>query len=368
MIGTGVAVLVSLSWLAFAEPAQGQSAGAPPARTGQQIYETICVTCHGPDGRSQTEMAKAIPLPDFTDCAFANREPDGDWLAVAHYGGPARGFSPLMPPWLGTLSSQELQLAVSHVRTFCTDQRWPRGELNLPRPLVTEKAFPEDESVFTFRAATDSPGSTQTAAIYERRFGPVNQIEIVVPFATNERAPGEGSDVGLGDIAVAVKRTLAHSLASGRIVSVAGEVVIPTGSERKGLGSGTVVFEPFVAFGQLFPRDAFLQAQGGVEIPASGDHDVEAFWRVAVGKSLTQPRFGRTWTPMVELLAARAVADEASVAWDVVPQMQVTLSTRQHIMLSAGVRVPVNARDARSTTVLAYLLWDWYDGGFFSGW
>src|SRR5690606_13839418 len=72
---------------------------AQPARSGQEVYETICIACHGPDGRGGTEMAKTIPLPDFTDCSFASREPDDDWLAVAHYGGPARGFSPLMPPW-----------------------------------------------------------------------------------------------------------------------------------------------------------------------------------------------------------------------------------------------------------------------------
>ena len=52
-----------------------------------------------------------------------------------------------MAPWGGTYSEEELRLAVQHLRTFCADRRWPRGELNLPRPLVTAKAFPEDEMV-----------------------------------------------------------------------------------------------------------------------------------------------------------------------------------------------------------------------------
>ncbi len=32
-------------------------------------------------------------------------------------------------------------------------------------------------------------------------------------------------------------------------------------------------------------------------------------------------------------------------------------------MINVGVRVPVNERDARSTQVLTYFLWDWFDGG-----
>jgi hypothetical protein len=48
--------------------------------------------------------------------------------------------------------------------------------------------------------------------------------------------------------------------------------------------------------------------------------------------------------------------------------MQVTLSTRQHIMANAGVRIPVNQREGRSTQAMVYLLWDWFDGGFLTGW
>jgi len=54
--------------------------------------------------------------------------------------------------------------------------------------------------------------------------------------------------------------------------------------------------------------------------------------------------------------------------WDLVPQLQVSLSRRQHIMVSAGVRVPINGRNERGSTFLSYLLWDWFDGGFFDGW
>ena len=70
----------------------------------------------------------------------------------------------------------------------------------------------------------------------------------------------------------------------------------------------------------------------------------------------------------MELLGARELEDGAVAAWDLVPQLQVTLSTRQHIMINAGVRIPLNKRQERGNEFVAYLLWDWFDGGFFSGW
>ena len=54
--------------------------------------------------------------------------------------------------------------------------------------------------------------------------------------------------------------------------------------------------------------------------------------------------------------------------WDVVPQMQVSLSKLQHVLIAGGVRVPLTQRDERKPQVLFYFLWDWFDGGLFSFW
>jgi mono/diheme cytochrome c family protein len=355
---------------ALLAPAQESEAGqAPPQpRTGRQVYEQVCIACHGPDGRAgvNLELEKIKKPPDFTDCSFANREPDRGFVAVAHNGGPARGFSALMAPWGGTFSEEEIGLAVSHIRTFCKDDRWPRGELNLPLALVTGKAFPEDEAVMK---VTTKSGSVVTKVVYERRFGPLNQWEIALPI-TSVDPEDSGAATGVGDIALGYKRTLAHSLPRGNIFSVSTEVILPTGSEDKDLGGGVAVFEPFVTFGQLLPHNAFIQAQAGFGIPmTSGDgHDNEAFWRVAVGQSFEQGRFGRYWSPMLEILAARSLVDNATTEWDLLPGMQVTLNTRQHVRVAGGVRFPVNDADVRGKSVIFYLLWDWFEGGFFQGW
>jgi hypothetical protein len=160
-----------------------------------------------------------------------------------------------------------------------------------------------------------------------------------------------------------------HDVERGQIFSVAGEVTLPTGRESSGLGKGRTLVEPFIAFGQVLPADGFLQVQSGVEFQLSGG-DKEAFWRAAAGKTFLSGRYGRAWTPMVEVIGARELATGEEALWDVVPQMQVTLSRRQHIMISGGVRVPVNERhaDGRGAALLTYFLWDWFDGGLFTGW
>jgi mono/diheme cytochrome c family protein len=346
------------------------AAGEPPARAGPALYAAACATCHGPDGTGapRERVGFDLPLPDFTDCSFASREADADWFAVVHQGGPVRAFEPMMPAFGDALTGEEIQRILDHTRSFCRSAAWPRGELNLPRALVTEKAYPEDEAVLTSMFDASGTGLLMNEVVYERRFGARSHLEVAVPFGARETETGTWSG-GIGDVAVGVKRVLSHSLARGSIVSVIGEAILPTGNQDEGFGKGVTVFEPSVAVGQLLSSDAFLQFQSGFELATDRDRaGHEAFWRTVAGRSFTQGRFGRTWSPMVELLGSRELAGGRNARWDVLPQMQVTLNTRQHIMLNAGVRIPVGAREGRPVRVMVYLLWDWFDGGFFEGW
>ncbi len=367
-----VAIWTLLLALSSSGQAQSRAPVAQAPRTGASLYAAACANCHGPDGAG-APAANALlptPVPDFTDCNFASREPDADWGAIIHAGGPVRAFDRMMPAFGDALSAEEIQAILDHVRSLCGKDTWPRGELNLPRALVTEKAYPEDEAVWTTSVVVDGPGAVVNEIVYEKRFGPRNQIELKVPFAANEIGPGEWR-FGAGDIALGFKRALVHSVRRGTIFSAAAEIIAPTGDESAGAGAGVTRFEPFVSFGQMLPAGSFVQAQAGVEVPFDRERaEREAFWRVAAGATWAQGPlgFGRAWTPMVELLAARALEDEARTAWDVVPQVQVTLNTRQHVMLNVGVRVPVSERAGRPTRLMVYVLWDWFDGGLFDGW
>ena len=337
---------------------------------GRRLYRAACAACHGLDGRGQPRATVGFdtPLPDFTDCAFTTPEPDVDWIAITHRGGPARAFDRRMPAFGEALTEDQIQQTISYIRSLCADRSWPRGELNLPRPLVTEKAFPENEAVFsTTIVGGDSP-AVENELLYEQRLGSRAQFEVAVPIAFQKDVTGAWQK-GLGDAAFAFKQVLFHSLPSGTIVSAAAEVIFPTGKETRGLGSGTTVFEPFVAIGQVLPSDAFVQFQGGFEIPWNRDTlETEGFWRTAIGKSFVEDRFGRAWTPIVEIVGARSLEGGEGAQWDIMPQMQVTLSRRQHIMVNAGVRIPLTNRSERDTQILTYLLWDWFDGGLFDGW
>jgi len=282
----------------------------------------------------------------------------------------------MMPAFGEALTEDQLLRALSHVRTFCADKRWPRGELNLPLALFTEKAFPEDEVVWRTGVAAEGAGEVANRFVFEKRLGARHQLEVIVPTAWREGVadpePGGSSSShwsgGLGDVAVGAKRVLFHSLERGSILSLAGEVILPTGDEEEGFGKGVTIFEPFVAYGQILPRDAFLQFQGGLELPLESDLTEEAFWRLALGRTWSVGGWGRAVSPMVELLGARELASGEDVLWDAVPQAQVTLSTRQHVRANLGLRIPLNQTADRDTQVVVYLLWDWFDGSLLDGW
>jgi len=356
--------VAALAWLWWVAPVWAAT-DAP----GAQLFQQACAACHGVDGRGAPRALVGfdLPLPDFTDCNAYAREPDSDWHAVILRGGPARGFHRMMPSFSEALTPEQVDDLVAHLRGFCRDDSWPRGDLNLPRAMFTEKAYPEDEAVLTSGIALEGAGAITNELVYEKRFGALTQIEVAVPFAYQDGPSPAGWQLGLGEVAVAVKRVLLHSLRSGSILSISGELGLPTGDVRRGFGLGTATFAPSFMFGQLWQAVGFLQAQAGVELPF---HTVEkeAFVQAAVGRTFNQSEgLGRGWTPMVELIATRAFSSGASIAWDLAPQCQVTLSRRQHIMASAGVRVPVDNPGA-STALYLYVLWDFFDGGLLEGW
>lgn len=364
--------LVLLILLVCAAAVTAKEQTAP--RTGQEIYLSSCVVCHGVDGRGSTQSMVGFdnPLPDFTDSSFISREPRQDWVTIARMGGPVRAFSTIMPSFKGLLTIEETHRVVDYLHTFNRDDRWPAGELNLPRPLVTGKAYPEDEAVFEAAGDLEGPGAVSSKFTYEKRVGPRSQVELVVPYGWNNGGSQDlqqGWYSGLGDIVLAAKRAMYHSGKRGTIFSAAAEFILPTGDERRGFGKGTVVFEPNLTFGQIFAADFFLQSQAGMEIPFDSEKGaVEAFFRVALGRSFNFSEGGRTFSPMVEILAGKELEEGAAVSWDILPQMQVTLSKRQHIRLNFGVLFPLTEASTRSTQFLVYLLWDWFDGGFFEGW
>jgi mono/diheme cytochrome c family protein len=362
-------------WLSLsATPLFGQNPAQPALQldTGKHIYKAACAACHGQDGRGTPKAIRGFEaprtFPDFTQCGQTTPETNIAWEDTIVHGGPARGFSEIMPAFGEALTEEQIGKVIKYLRSLCRNPRWPRGELNLPRALVTEKAYPENEAVISTAVNANGTPGISLDLIHEQRFGEKNQIEIAVPL--NFEDQNHTWYGGVGDTVFGVKRTFFSSLRTGSIFALQGEISVPTGNKARGFGSGTTAFETFASFGQLFPTNTFIQFQTGAGLPV--DTEVEprsVFWHTAVGQTFAANHgLGRMWSPMVEFLGERELATGAKTNWDILPEMQVTLSRRQHIRLNLGVQVPANNTRGRPVQVLFYVLWDWADGRLNEGW
>jgi hypothetical protein len=273
-----------------------------------------------------------------------------------------------MPAFGDALSDAQIESVIKYLWTLCDNAAWPRGDLNFPRAFFTEKAFPESETVWTTGVATGGPGSVGNTLVYEHRIKERSQYEVAIPLNFQQGEQGGSWDRGLGDVEVAVRRAFYASLDHTLIVAAGGAVTLPTGKENLGLGEGVTIWEPFAMFGKGIGANGFVQMHGGAEFPSdTAKKPREMYLRGVYGYTYAVDHgFGRAWTPMAEIVTARESGGDLEM--DLVPQLQVSLSKLQHILLSVGVSVPVTEREGRHPQFLTYFLWDWFDGGLFQYW
>lgn len=354
----------------------------PDVENGEKVYKGGCTACHGADGKgapeSYTVFQRADTWPDFTACDQTTPEPNGNWKAAIVHGGPSRGLSQIMPAFGDLLTDAQIDDVIWYMRGFCKNKHhFPLGELNLPRALVTEKAFPENELVVSSAASAKGKPAWTTDVIDERTvIDARTQLETDVPVnyavldASAGGGPGGGWTEGVGDITIGLKRELFSSLRTGSILSVQGGILLPTGDSRRGFGAGTTQFEPFAAFDQLFRTNTFVQTELGADLPVDTSVAPRSmFYRAAVGQALAPDHMlGRLFSPMVEFLGVRDFKPGASTDWDVLPEMQITVSRRQHVRVGFGYRAPFTNTDGRTPQAVFYFLWDRADGKIWDGW
>jgi mono/diheme cytochrome c family protein len=77
------------------------------------IFNTLCIACHGPDGRGTLVRPAMPPIPDFTS---------RDWQTSRSSSRLAssilEGKGTLMPPWNGKLTPEQARDLVLYVRSF----------------------------------------------------------------------------------------------------------------------------------------------------------------------------------------------------------------------------------------------------------
>jgi hypothetical protein len=327
----------------------------PAPATIPEMWGAWCARCHADDGSGKVNEPTVTVVPmDFTDCKVTSAEPDADWERAIAKGGPGVGLSPQMPGFEDSLTPEQITAFVSHMRGFCKETGWPSGNANFPRPILTEKAFPEDELVILPAIAhypeESAPSITEGVlkAVYERRIGKRSMFEIGVPLVTTNAFLERTS--GLGDIDVAIKHAI-HA-AGSRIVSLGVEVSLPTGDRFEKHGAGTVLLEPFLSAGTML-RDWYLQTQLKAEFSTdkakAGHHVV---YNTYLGRDTSGAP--NTWTIGVELNG-----EDDLVA--LTPQVRKGLTGTGALAASVGMMVPLNKREEQGVRWVGYLLWEYLE-------
>jgi hypothetical protein len=198
--------------------------------------------------------------------------------------------------------------------------------------------------------------------------GSRTQWELQLPISVREMpagGPANWTGVQMGDVSLAIKRAVAHSETA--ILSLGGEITFPTGDRTRGFGDGTLKYEPFMLAAVTGPANTFMQVHAGAEIPVRRSvTSTERFARGAVGTTIFIG--GRAFSPIAEGLFWHNSASPSPRNFDWIPQMQVTLSRRQHILGSVGYRMPLLNKNLRNRSLVAYIIWDWFDGPLLGGW
>lgn len=345
-------LLSATLWLTLTSSSYAQTP-APPT-TVPEMWSAWCARCHAPDGSGKVpEPTVGVEPLDFSDCRLASAEPDADWEVAITHGGPAVGLSSQMPAFGDVLTPEQVGEFVSLIRGFCRERGWPIGNLNLPRPIFTEKAFPENEIILQPIASHDKhrPDAYAIRAIYERRIGKRAQFEAVLPLERVFVSSLNNPETGIGDVEVGIKYALTPA-APRYLLSAGFDVAFPTGAEGRLLGDFSAVFEPYLAFGAIVAGN-YLQSQLKIELPSENSYRTrEAIYNVYVGRDTSI--FPDTWTLGVEL-------NGENRELKLTPQIRKGLTRTGALGGAFGVQVPLTNRHEYGIAFVGYLLWEYLE-------
>ncbi|MFL5353843.1 c-type cytochrome [Archangium sp.] len=103
---TRYALLLSLSLATAA-----QAADETPA----ELWTAKCKSCHGPDGRAQTQMGKKEAIVDMSQAAWQKAQTDEDIREVISEGSSRNRK---MKPYKEKLTPEQINSLVGYIRTF----------------------------------------------------------------------------------------------------------------------------------------------------------------------------------------------------------------------------------------------------------
>jgi mono/diheme cytochrome c family protein len=313
-----------------------------PGDSGAALYAAWCKSCHGADGRGVPAASTRLEVPpaDLQDCKTSTAEVEERWIGIVTKGGAAFGLSLDMPAFGDAAAPRDIRAVVRYARSLCGEDGWPPGELNFSRAFLVEKAYPENEVVFS------SHGREQEA-IYERRVGKRWQLEGALGTVL------DSLDRPFGGVSAAAKYNVWYDVRRRALASLGIEAAPPIGRAVRW------EIEPFVAFGWA-PADAVV-LQGEIVAAFEEGEGLSAWsYRLGAGRPI-----GRV-VPMLEVDWTVPVQGERTLSF--YPQGWVQLSRLGHVAASLGAELPAVGPEPRRPRLIAFVLWDYGDGSLFRGW
>ncbi len=340
---------------------------------GRQIYETFCAKCHGIDGKGnipeEIKQNWDVPPPDFTDEYFNTREPRKDWYAVIKYGGPVRGLSQTMPAFGDVFSDEQIHEVIEHIKSFVEQEKYPQGELNFIRAHYVTKAYVEQEALliptYTYKFENGhNVSDTKIVLYYANRFGTRFQYEVKLPVQNLKSCVQ--NKTGIGDLELGIKYAFYDNYKNLSILTTGFEFSLPTGNEAKGFGKGTVVLAPYTAGAKGISERVELQGSVKVELPMNKSKgNPELIYAISSTLILSEGRRGIF--PGIELLGAKNLGSSEHTI-SLVPKIYIALTKRGHLAISIGREIPIYGETPFKYRYVGFILWDYVDGGIFSGW
>jgi len=88
----------------------------------EKVFKFYCAQCHGLTGEGDgPNVTKDFPVSprNFTNAKEMNKLSDADLKNVIMDGGPSVSKSAMMPPWGKTLTEEQVEGLIKHLRALC---------------------------------------------------------------------------------------------------------------------------------------------------------------------------------------------------------------------------------------------------------
>ncbi|HYV47885.1 MAG TPA: c-type cytochrome [Myxococcaceae bacterium] len=111
-----VTIALGASLFLAGAPAQA----GPPDKKIERLWKSKCASCHGEDGKADTEKGKQMKIGDLTSADFQKKRTDEEMKKVINEGFKEEkgGVKKEMDPYKDELKPEQVDALVAYIRGF----------------------------------------------------------------------------------------------------------------------------------------------------------------------------------------------------------------------------------------------------------